>query len=371
MRILQVVTLLTPDGAYGGPARVALNLSAELQRRGHDVTLTAATLGYADPPTNLYGVRVRPFAARRLVPNGKFSGLAAPTLLKWFRSAGRSFDIVHIHFTRDLVVLPVALSARRQRIPYVLQTHGMVVPSQHPLAAPLDGLITRSALRNAKSVLYLTDQERRQLTSVAGDRLRLVQLGNGVPQYAGATQSCNGPEVLFAARLHTRKQPLLFVEMARLLMAAHADARFSLVGPDGGEGPKVTAAIAAEPRIIWEGPLAPGQMADRIATASVFVLPSLGDPYPMAVLEAMTVGIPVVVNDDCGLAPMVARTNCGIVATGNARSLAAAVSTILADDALAAAMGQRGRMVAATEFGMSAIADRLEYVYSQALAGGP
>jgi hypothetical protein len=41
MRILQVVTLISPDGAYGGPARVALNPSAELIRRGHDVTLGA------------------------------------------------------------------------------------------------------------------------------------------------------------------------------------------------------------------------------------------------------------------------------------------------------------------------------------------
>ena len=32
MRILQVVTLLSPDGAFGGPARVALNQSAELDQ---------------------------------------------------------------------------------------------------------------------------------------------------------------------------------------------------------------------------------------------------------------------------------------------------------------------------------------------------
>ena len=78
MRILQVVTLLSPDGAYGGPARVALNQSAELIRRGHDVTVAAATRGYRVPPTELNGVPVRLFAARTLLPGTGFAGMGAP-----------------------------------------------------------------------------------------------------------------------------------------------------------------------------------------------------------------------------------------------------------------------------------------------------
>src|SRR5437867_204758 len=58
MRILQVVTLLSPDGAYGGVARVALNQSAELIGRGHDVTVAAATRGYEVVPEELDGVPV-------------------------------------------------------------------------------------------------------------------------------------------------------------------------------------------------------------------------------------------------------------------------------------------------------------------------
>ena len=78
MRILQVVTLLSPDGAYGGPARVALNQSAELISRGHDVTVAAATRGYRVPPTELDGVPVRLFAARTLVPGTGLAGMGAP-----------------------------------------------------------------------------------------------------------------------------------------------------------------------------------------------------------------------------------------------------------------------------------------------------
>ncbi|HEY2196155.1 MAG TPA: glycosyltransferase, partial [Mycobacterium sp.] len=143
MRILQVVTLLSPDGEYGGPARVALNQSAELLSRGHDVLVVGATRGYRDVPTKLNGVPVKVFAARTLLPRTGFAGIGAPQLTRWLRSNWARFDVVHIHFGRDLVALPVAMAARRHGIPYLLQTHGMVIPSDHPLAAPLDAVCTR------------------------------------------------------------------------------------------------------------------------------------------------------------------------------------------------------------------------------------
>jgi glycosyltransferase involved in cell wall biosynthesis len=369
MRILQVVSLLNPDGAYGGPARVALNTSAEIIRRGHDVTVAAATRGYPVGSSTLDGVPVELFDARMLMPTNKFYGMGAPDLSRWFRANGRDYDVVHIHFARDLVVLPIAMSARRQRIPYVLQTHGMVIPSQHPLSAPLDVTCTRRALHDAGAVCYLTAQEKGQLTTVAGSRLRLFELGNGVPEYAGPPRRSGPPEVLFAARLASRKKPLAFVAMARMLLTSGQRACFTLLGPDGGQGSAVTAATVAHPSINWDGAVEPSELPARMAAANVFVLPSVREPYPMAVLEAMSVGLPVVVTDDCGLAPMVDRTGCGIVTDPSPPSLAAAVGKLLHDESLAADMGRRGREVARSEFSMSAIGDRLELAYSRVAEG--
>ncbi len=369
MRILQVVTLLSPDGAYGGPARVALNQSAELVGRGHDVTVVGATRGHQHVPTELEGVPVKLFAARTLLPHIRFAGIAAPGLGKWMRSNWDSFDITHIHFGRDLVVLPVAAAARRRGIPYLLQTHGMVVPTNHPLAAPLDGLWTQKVLRDARAVFFLNPQERRQLVAVAGPGLRLVELDNGVPRYPAAAPVPGRPEVLFAARMHPRKRPVAFVEMAKKLLDAGVDARFTLVGHDEGEGRALRAALNGDPRITWEGALAPGAIPARMAAADVYVLPSVREPYPMSVLEAMSVGLPVVVTNDCGLAPMVERSRSGIVTDPAVPALAAAVDSILGDRPRARSMGERGRETVHTQFGMRAIGDRLLETYAE-VAGG-
>jgi len=369
MRILQVVTLLGRDGAYGGPARVALNQGLELIGRGHDVTVVGATRSDGDVPSELNGVPVKLFAARRVLPRTGFAGIAAPGLGRWLSSNWADFDVTHIHFGRDLVVLPVAAAARRRGLPYVMQTHGMVVPSDHPLAAPLDAVCTRSVLRAARAVFYLNATEREQLTAVAGAGLNLVELQNGVPCYAAAAPRPGRPEVLFAARMHARKRPVAFVDMAKKLLEAGVDAKFTLIGHDEGEGPALRAALLGERHITWEGALSLDEIPARLAAAQVYVLPSVGEPHPMSVLEAMSVGLPVVVTDDCGLAPLVERSGCGIVTAPTVSALVAAVGSILADGTRARSMGERGRRTVHTQFGMREIGDRLMQTYTHVTDG--
>lgn len=374
MRILQVATLFSPDGLYGGPTRVALNQSAELISRGHEVTITGAARGYGSLPAQLNGIPAKLFAARSILGRSGFAWTYAPGLTAWLRENWTGFDTVHVHFARDLVVMPVAAAARRREIPYVLQTHGMVVPTDHPLAAPLDRMWTRSILRDASAVFFLDSSERELLRSVAGPDLRLVELGNGVPDYAPSRSNRvpgRVPEVLFAARMHARKRPLVFVDMAKELLDSGLDARFTLVGSDEGEGTALRAALDEDPRITWEGALSPDAIPARMAEADVYVLPSVREPFPMSVLEAMSVGLPVVVTDDCGLAPIVEQSGCGVVTDPSVRGLVAAVGSILRDRSRARSIGRRGREVVLERFGMRRVGDRLVSTYTDALVGAP
>ena len=103
--------------------------------------------------------------------------------------------------------------------------------------------------------------------------------------------------------------------------------------------------------------------AERMRQATLYVLPSVDEPYPMSVLEAMSVGLPVVVTDSCGLAPFVGEHDAGIVTDHTVESLADALRTLVADPERAAAMGARGRDAVRAERSMAAIAQRLEHFY--------
>lgn len=370
MRILSVVTLVTPDGAYGGPVRVAVNQAAALAEKGHHVALVAATRGFDHPPTEVDGVPLRLFTARTLLPGTGFAGLTSPGLLGWLRSAVRDVDVVHVHAARDLVTLPAAALARRAGVPYFLQTHGMIDPSTNPLAGPLDAALTRPLLKAAAGVFHLTELERTQLQEVAGT-LRFRSLANGVP-LAETTAAPQPPEVLYLARLAPRKRPQLFVTAAHSLHARFPTTRWSLVGPDEGEGDAVGAGIAAAAAegvaIDWTGGLAPQRTLDRLRQASISVLPSINEPYPMSVLEAMSVGRPVVITDTCGLAEFVRSHDAGIVVNDSIEELTAAIGALLADPDAAAAKGARGRQAVRTELSMDAIAEELVRCYSAAIS---
>lgn len=367
VKIFSIVTLISPDGEYGGPVRVALNQARALRAAGHDVTVVGGARGFGSVlPSELDGVPVILFPARTMLPGVGFAGLIAPSLQRWLQREGRTADVLHIHAARDLITLPVADWALRHRVPYVLQTHGMIDASDNPLARPLDALVTRRVLRGAKAVLHLTPIERADLTAVARKDVRLLELGNGVPETAIAAGSgVDTSEVLYLARLAPRKRPLAFVHAATRLGARHPQVRFTLVGPDEGEASAVRSAIseAGAVNISWEGALSPEKTVERMARADIYVLPSVDEPYPMSVLEAMSVGLPVIVTESCGLASAIREIDCGIVVDDSIDSLTVALGSLLEDPEAARELGARGRAASRERFGMEAVAQALESAY--------
>lgn len=372
MRILHVATLVSPDGAFGGPVRVASNQCAALREAGYDVRIAAGSRGFSGPaPSELDGTPLHSFPARMVLPGVGFSALTSPRMIRWLQRAIPSADVVHVHVARDLVTLPAALIARRHGIPYVLQPHGMIVDSDSPLAPPLDAAVTRRVLRGAARVFHLTPEERAGLLGVE-PTLRLEQLGNGVPAPELVPPLPERREVLYCARLQRRKRPALFATMARQLLAEGVDAGFALVGPDEGEGDAVATHVAAvgdEARLRWEGALSPDRTLARMAAASIVVLPSVHEPYPMSVLEAMSIGRPVVITDTCGLADAVRTSGSGIVVDDSEAALVKAVRRLLASPQLLEEMSQRAAQTARDVFSMPAIRSRLETVYADAVAG--
>lgn len=369
MRILQVVALVSGTNAYGGPTTVALNQCRALAEAGHDVLLAAAGSELGDPlPPHVDGVRARLFRPLQALPGTGFAGLTAPGLLSWVRRAAAGADVVHVHVARDLLTLPAAWLAERTGTRVVLQPHGMIDASRNPLAGPLDALLTRRVLRGAHQVLHLTPREAEDLRGVAAGPIALRELHNGMPHapQARGRGERDAPRVLYLARLQERKRPLTFVATARALAERYPRASFTLVGPDEGQGEAVREAIAASglgERLTWAGPVDAAGAREWFADSDIYVLPSVAEPYPMSVLEAMSAGLPVVITDSCGLAPTVRRTGAGVVVGPGQDELDAALAGLLDDAAARREMGRVASETIEREYGMAAVVERLLAAY--------
>lgn len=372
LRILQVATLFSPDGAYGGPIRVATNQSVELVRRGHHVLLAGAARGYARPPGEVSGVPACLQRGRYVLPGIGYAGLAAPGLLRKLGGLTMPPDVVHVHLARDLVTLPVARWALDKRLPLVLQTHGMIDPTEKVLAKPLDLALTVPILRAAGRVFCLTDSEVEDIHRVAGSSVQTSVLPNGIPISLSAESSGARSGVVFVGRLHHRKRPMLFVRMAQEAIRRGADASFELIGPDEGEGASVRQALREDDgggRIRWVGAVPPDQVPSRLARAAVLVNTTENERFGMSILEAMAAGCAVVVGRSCGLANVISAHGSGITTTESAADFAAAVMSLLDDPVQLVNRAGRGQRLVSMEYSIASVADRLEGAYQELSEG--
>ncbi|MFF0729689.1 glycosyltransferase [Streptomyces sp. NPDC004134] len=321
MRVLHVVTLHTPTNDFGGPTRVALNLSKGLRARGVDSRIATLGDGFDGPlPGDIDGVPTFMYQAKHVLPRFEVSGITSPALLARARRLVRSADVVHVHLMRDLITLPFALIAQQAGVPVVLQTHGMIDPTEKPVARAVDVLGLRRALRKADATLYLTEFEHGEIQAVVPDTPlnRPRRLVNGVlPQERRLARTSGPPTVTYVARVQERKRPEDFIRAIPVVLAKHPDARFVLAGPDTGALAEPMMRLAAElgvaDSVSYVGSLTPDEVLAQHRTSDVYVLPSVVEPFPVSVLEAMSVGVPVVITRTCGLGPDVAEAGAGRV----------------------------------------------------------
>jgi glycosyltransferase involved in cell wall biosynthesis len=127
-----------------------------------------------------------------------------------------------------------------------------------------------------------------------------------------------------------------------LLRAARAlpDLQFVLTGP------VVTPSLLRgfPPNVQWISALPHAEVAALMRTADIFVLPAVEDAYPLAVLEAMASGVPVVVTDHVGTSEAIEPGVTGFVVPAGDHTALAAVLRRLADDSdLRSRIGRNAR----------------------------
>ena len=216
-----------------------------------------------------------------------------------------------------------------------------------------DGLPRRPfalAYRLAERVVACSDSTGRGLRAVLGEsasgRLHVVHDGVGLP--TAVTGPADAPRVGVLASVVHRKGHHVLIRAFAEVLAAVPEAELVIVGAPGDTEPGyldelrgMTERLGTAARVRFLGYV---DRPERIyADLRVFCLPSLEDALPLAILEAMAVGLPVVSTTVGGIPELVDDGRSGVlVAPGDARALAQALIAVLGDPARGRAMGAAG-----------------------------
>jgi glycosyltransferase involved in cell wall biosynthesis len=380
IRLLWLIDSLAAGGAEALTVAFARALAAG--RAGGGAELEVAYLkslggNPLEEELRAAGVPVTGLGARNLRDLAAFRRLLA--LVR----SGR-FDLVHAHLAYASIW--GLLAGRATGRPVVATLH------VRPPAAPAwsrEGLRRRllvaAANRWAARALAVSGAVRDAWTAagLASERVTVVHNGVDVGGVrlgageAGAARAAirrelgvaaDAPLALTVSVLRPGKGLEVLLEAVPAVLDALHRARFAVVGDGPAREPLQASAAAAglTAALVWTG--FRRDVPDLLAAADLFVLPSLDDAFPTALLEAMAAGLPVVATRAGGIPEIVDDGATGrLVPPGDPAALARAVAALLGDPAARRALGRAGRRRVAERFSTAVWLGRLEAVYAEAL----
>ncbi|MFA6363347.1 glycosyltransferase family 4 protein [Methanoregula sp.] len=369
MKILMLNYEYPPLG--GGAAPVTKSLAEELVHLGHEVDVV--TMGYKTLPREevIHGVQIYRVQSIRK----KLEMCTSHEMLSYVISAARflpgllnenNYDINHTHF---IIPTGIVSSLYYKRIPYIITTHGSDVPGynpdrfqfQHHLFKPFSNMVLNRASCITSPSIYLKEKI---LKNFGERKVAIVPNGLSVESYHPRTKE---NKILTVSRLFERKGIQYVIEA----MAGIEGFEYTICG-DGPYKPYLERQIERlnlGHKIKLCGYLEQDQLIRQYESASVFVLPSSSENFPMVLMEAMAAGCAIVTSDATGCAEVVGDTAL-LVRQKDSKGIQEALLTLLHDRDLQRDLAMRARVRVEREFGWSRVAGKYVHLYERVLERG-
>ncbi len=378
IRVVRVIARLN----IGGPAIHATLLTARLDPARFTTTLVTGTEDAAEGNyLALHGreaaVELIPDLGREIRPLRDVRTLAA--LMRVIRRVRP--HVVHTHTAKAGAV--GRLAALLCGVPVVVHTfHGHVLRGYFsPAKTAVYRAIERVLAWRTDRLLTVTDRVRDELLALGvgrPDQYTTVPLGFDLAPLVQAARRQGelraelalgtAPLVGIVARLVPIKAHEVFLDAAVRIRASLPEARFLIVG-DGECRPALEARVDAlglrdAVRFLgWRADL------DRLyADLDVVVLTSRNEGSPVALIEAMAAGVPVVSTAVGGVPDVVAHGVSGLLAPmDDAAAIADHAVALLRDRARGAAMGRAGQARVVATYSADRLVADIEALYTQLL----
>ncbi len=303
-----------------------------------------------------------------------------------FEEQLRQVDGIHVHGLWEQSTAIAARTAQTLKVPYIVSAHGMLEPwalaTKRLKKFVYAHLVERRNVAGAACLHALTYAEANHFVRF-GARSPIAIIPNGVdiPRLKDPnlflnrfTAVAGKRMILFLARLHQKKGLDILLEAWATVSKNFPDAHLVLAGPDSdGTEAKLKHFIDQhnlQSTVLFTGMLQGNLKWSALAAAECFVLPSYSEGLSVSVLEAMGMGVPVIVTEPCNM-PEVVHFHTGWEIQPERRQLTSALADLLSNSPRQnAEVGARGAELVKTRYTWEIVASQMSEVYRW-IQGGP
>jgi L-malate glycosyltransferase len=363
---------------YGGSGAVATELGMELSKRGHEVHF----ITYAHPfrlPRFMERVFFHEVEVARypLFEYAPYSLALAAMMHEVTLREG--LDLLHVHYA-----IPHATSAWIAR-EMLGAEHGLkIITTLHGTDITLVGQersfgeITRFSIAKSDGLTAVSGYLKEETVRHFGvDEGAIEVIPNFVDPavYSRAVSPCARDSLVRPGEklvMHISNfRPVKKVrDVVRIFhrLQRQIPARLVLVGdgPDRPEAAFEAESLGIADRVVFLGKQ--DSVAELLACADLFLLPSASESFGLVALEAMAAGVPVIASRTGGLPEVVIEGETGFLApVGAVEEMADAGATVLGDEAVWRRMSEAARARAIEEFGVDRVVPQYEHFYDRIL----
>ncbi len=373
MRVALVGDEYYPD--IGGAARYAFELSLQLVKLGVEVVVITHVHPGQPEEEEIAGVKIKRVKGLVLSdPHRAVSPLLFRRCHKYIQDG--KFDVVQGLDIYSSMSQMVILFAHRHRIPCVITCHTVIEsPFSIFLQRPMGLALSRS------DRLIAVSQAAARFSHLLGcpeKRITVVPNGVDLSCFNGNIDASlmreelgigDEPLVVTASRLIKRKSPGLLISALVRVLKVVPDAKLVIAG-SGREKDNLSRQIKGlniTNSVFMLGGLAKEKVAQLMAAADVFALPSKMESFGLALLEASAAGVPVVCSNAGGV-PEVFQDgfNALLYPPGDDNAMAKAIICLIQDKELAKTIGANA-VETASRFTWETAAKQTIRVYEEVL----
>ena len=352
-----IVVFSFPPNWVGGTEIATYNIAKHLSENCHDVhVITSLDKGMQEVSSE-FGFKVHRLSYNKI---NRFLKVIQFWYKIFFRIYRIKPDIVHIQAVGN--GMPAFFAKLVFKVPYVVWGQGNDVY----LSWPFKKAISKIVLSNADFVIALTDHMKEKMQEICMRPVKVISNGIDIKKFHSdkKRESISELTIMFVGRLDPIKGVKYLIQ-AMSIVKNYQNIKLIVIG-DGEEKKELKELVSMlnlSDCVYFTGLIDNEKIPEYMSQADIFVLPSLSEGFPVASLEAMASGLPIVATNVGGLPDIIEDgVNGYLVEPRNPVQLAEKITLLLKDNDLRLNISKANREKA-KKYDWSYVVGQLEDVY--------